>query len=101
MLPNPDKAYDTEPIIYSIWMQFKAALRQARRGFVRGHSSNDSALVGCLQRNVSPPERLAVSLLADPETESGLANTAAPTFDCRRVSYHLPASSQSYSVRTA
>lgn len=48
-------------------MQFEAALRLARRVFVLGHSLTDRALGDALQRNVLPPERQAVSLLADPE----------------------------------
>lgn len=70
MLPDPDKTYDTEPVIFSLWEQFEEALRRARRVFVFGHSLNDRSLVGALRTNVAPPERVAVGLLAlenDPE----------------------------------
>jgi hypothetical protein len=45
MLPDPDKAYDSDPIVYSLWSQFEEALKRARRVFVLGHSLNDRQLV--------------------------------------------------------
>jgi len=38
MLPDPDKAYDSDPVINEIWAQFEQALSRARSVFVLGHS---------------------------------------------------------------
>jgi hypothetical protein len=67
MLPDPDKAYDTDPIITSLWSQFEEALGRAKRVFVLGHSLHDRPLLDALKRNVSPGERVAVGVRGDPE----------------------------------
>jgi len=54
MLPDPDKAYDSDPVINEIWAQFEQALSRARSVFVLGHSLNDRLLVNALSTS-SPP----------------------------------------------
>lgn len=81
MLPDPDKTYDTDPVIQSLWEQFEQALRSARRVFVLGHSLNDRALIEALRRNVSPPQRLAVGLLARQDDPEQPDPNAAPTMN--------------------
>ncbi len=66
MLPDPDQVYDTDPVVFSLWSQFEDALRRARRVLVLGHSMNDRPLVEALQRNVSPPERVGVTVRGVP-----------------------------------
>lgn len=79
MLPDPNKEYDNDPVVFSIWNQFEEALRRARRVFVLGHSLNDQVLVETLRTNVSPPERVAVTVLADDTAENGISSQAAAT----------------------
>lgn len=62
MLPDPDKDYASNPVIFSLWSQFEEALRRARRVVVLGHSLHDQALLKALKQHVSPPERLAVTV---------------------------------------
>ncbi|MGZ6639065.1 MAG: hypothetical protein ACXVII_40260 [Solirubrobacteraceae bacterium] len=63
MLPDPDKDYNTDPIIATIWQQFEEALTRARIVLVLGHSLHDEALVAALRTLVEPPARLAVTML--------------------------------------
>jgi hypothetical protein len=81
--------HDTEPVIRSLWEQFDQALRRARRVFVLGHSLNDRALVDSLRRNISPPERLAVGLLARKDNPGHADQSAASTMNILKDS--LPA----------
>ena len=69
MLPDPDKAYDSDPVITSIWSQFEEALRRARRVLVLGHSLNDEPLVAALKQNVTPAERVAVTVRGEVQTQ--------------------------------
>ena len=68
MLPDPNKEYDADPLVFSLWSQFEEALQRARRVFVLGHSLNDRQLVQALRENVMPAERVAVTVLGDPES---------------------------------
>ena len=43
MLPDPDKEYDKDNIINTLWDQFAQALRRAKRVFVLGHSLNNAS----------------------------------------------------------
>jgi hypothetical protein len=79
MLPDPDKVYSTDPVIFSLWNQFEEALRRAKRVFVLGHSLNDRPLVEALQRNVIPIERVAVTVLAGDNTPQKLHASATDT----------------------
>lgn len=81
MLPDPDKVYDTDPVIFSLWNQFEEALRRAKRVFVLGHSLNDRPLVEALQRNVSPMERVAVTLLGGDNTPQKVHESATETME--------------------
>jgi hypothetical protein len=65
MLPDPDKDYDLNPVIFSLWSQFEEALRRARRVLVLGHSLNDRSLIEALRQNVTPAERVAVTVLGE------------------------------------
>ena len=76
MLPDPNKAYGSDPVISSLWTQFEEALRRARRVFVLGHSLNDTAIVRALQDNVEPLDRIAVTILGkakEPDTPDASA----------------------------
>jgi hypothetical protein len=64
MLPDPDKAYDADPIINALWLQFIEVLRRARRVFILGHSLNDAQLVQAIKDHVQPTERIAVTVLS-------------------------------------
>jgi hypothetical protein len=64
MLPDPAKAYDSDPVINSLWTQFVQSLRRARRVFVLGHSLNDRALLNALRDNVHTLGSIAVTVLA-------------------------------------
>lgn len=66
MLPDPEKAYDSDPIINSIWTQFIEALQRAQKVFVLGHSLNDRQLASAIRDNV-PAERVAITVLASQE----------------------------------
>jgi hypothetical protein len=63
VLPDPDKTYDNDLVIASLWAQFEEALRSAHRVLILGHSLNDAGLVQTLVRNVQPLERIGVALL--------------------------------------
>jgi len=69
MLPDPNKVYDTNPNIVSLWTQFEDALRRAKRVLVLGHSLHDDPLVEALQRNVSPGERVAITTISGTEVK--------------------------------
>jgi hypothetical protein len=84
MQHDPDQAYNTEPVIRSLWEQFEQALRRARRVFVLGHSLNDRALVESLRKNISPPHRLAVGLLARKDDPGQIDQTATSTINVLR-----------------
>jgi hypothetical protein len=66
MLPDPNKAYDSIPIISSLWTQFIEALQRAQKVFVLGHSLKDEQLASAIRENV-PPDRVAITVLASPE----------------------------------
>ncbi len=68
VLPNPDKPYESDDVISSLWRQLAGALGRAKRVLVLGHSLNDDAIVQALTDNVEPLERVAVSLLASANT---------------------------------
>ena len=65
MLPDPEKTYDGDDVINTLWGQFTQALSRAKLVFVLGHSLNDKRLVNALRQYVEPPERIIISLLAD------------------------------------
>jgi hypothetical protein len=71
MLPDLNNDDATDPIISTIWQQFSAALRRARRVLVLGHSLHDEALITALLENVNPRERLAVTVLASENSSQG------------------------------
>jgi hypothetical protein len=62
MLPNPEKPYESDEIILSLWRQFEEVLGRARRVFVLGHSLHDARLVQALATHVKPIVRLAVTV---------------------------------------
>lgn len=69
MLPDPNKVYDSDPVINTIWGLFEEALRRARRVLVLGHSLNDDQIVDVIA-NVVEGKRLAVTVYghrSDPE----------------------------------
>lgn len=73
MLPDPDKVYDTDPNITSLWTQFEEALRRAKRVLVLGHSLHDRPLIDALRRNVSPGERVAVTTIGGSQVQGVIA----------------------------
>jgi hypothetical protein len=77
MLPDPEKAYDSEPIINSLWTQFISALRRAQRVFVLGHSLNDALLAEAIRDNV-PSEQLAITVLAAHDQRDTVDASAQP-----------------------
>lgn len=79
MLPDPNKNYTVEPVIESLWGQFRKALGFAKRVFVLGHSLNDMALVEALQERVEPLSRIGVGLLAD--DNGGFDPSAGPLLE--------------------
>ena len=79
MLPDPNKVYDGDDIINTLWHTFLAALERAKRVFVLGHSLNDTALVEALQQRVEPLSRIGVGLLAD--DNGGFDPSAGPLLE--------------------
>jgi hypothetical protein len=73
MLPDPDKVYDKDDVINTLWREFALALRRAKRVLVLGHSLNDAFLLRSLVDNVWPYERIAVTGLPDQLDREGLA----------------------------
>lgn len=76
MLPDPDKVYDQDDIIISLWQQFGQALARARRVFILGHSLNDRYLLRALIQNVEPLDRIAVAVL-EAEGDDGRPDESA------------------------
>jgi hypothetical protein len=87
MLPDPDKVYDADDVINSLWDQFQRALRRAKRVFVLGHSLNDRFLLRALTENVQPFDRIAVSVLSDGAGPGGLSEFALPVIDKVRIHF--------------
>jgi hypothetical protein len=54
MLPDPNKVYDSDPIINTIWAQFQDALSRARRVLVLGHSLHDDQILGAIAGRADP-----------------------------------------------
>jgi hypothetical protein len=77
MLPDPHKAYGSDPIINSLWNQFLAALQQAKRVFVLGHSLNDGVLAQAVRDHVRA-DRIAITVLSDQEKRDTPDASAAP-----------------------
>jgi hypothetical protein len=50
MLPDPNKVYDSDPVINVIWSQFEEALQRAKRILVLGHSLHDEQIVDAIAR---------------------------------------------------
>ena len=49
MLPDPNKVYDSDPVINSVWSQFNDALSRAKRVLILGHSLHDDQIVGAIE----------------------------------------------------
>jgi hypothetical protein len=54
MLPDPNKVYDSDPVINSIWGQFNEALSRAMRVLVLGHSLNDDQILSAIVNRADP-----------------------------------------------
>lgn len=78
MLPDPDKVYDQDDVINSLWQQFAEALARAKRVLVLGHSLNDSFLLRALIQNVQPFDRIAVTVLQDEQDQDQPHQSAGP-----------------------
>jgi len=76
MLPDPEKAYDSDPVINSLWSQFILALQRTKRVFVLGHSLNDKALAQAIRDNVRA-DRIAITVLGAPPQQDVLDPSAA------------------------
>jgi hypothetical protein len=87
MLPDPDKVYDQDDVINSLWQQFAEALSRAKRVLVLGHSLNDSFLLRALIQHVQPFERIAVTVLEDERNQGHPLDPADPVF--AKVSQNL------------
>jgi hypothetical protein len=69
MLPDPNKVYDSDPVINSIWGQFEQALSRTKRVLVLGHSLNDDQIVSAIAR-FADPASVAITVYghsSDPE----------------------------------
>jgi hypothetical protein len=87
MLPDPDKVYDQDDVIISLWQQFGEALARAKRVFVLGHSLNDSYLLRALVQNVEPLDRIAVAVLEAGHDDDSLDSSAVPVV--AKIQEHL------------
>jgi hypothetical protein len=85
MLPDPNKAYGSDPVINSLWLQFAEVLRRAKCVFVLGHSLHDDALVDALRDNVEPLDRVAVSVLSDEQDADAPDDSAAEVLETIRT----------------
>ncbi len=63
MLPDLKKSDDADPLIESIWAQFRMALRRSKAVLVLGHSLNDEAIINALTEDIDNKSRIAVALL--------------------------------------
>ena len=54
MLPDPNKVYDSDPVINTIWSQFQDALSRARRVLVLGHSLHDEQILSAIETRADP-----------------------------------------------
>jgi hypothetical protein len=54
MLPDPNKVYDSDPVINTIWGQFNDALSRAKRVLVLGHSLNDDQILNAIETRADP-----------------------------------------------
>jgi hypothetical protein len=79
MLPDPEKDYEAEPVIQSLWEQFRESLRRAKAVLVLGHSLNDAALIGALTADVAPQERIAITLLGSKDNPEKADESTVPT----------------------
>jgi hypothetical protein len=77
MLPDLKKDYATDPIISTIWQQFSAAPRRAKRVLVVGHSLHDEALISALADHVVPRDRVAVTVLPPEDSSPGASGDGA------------------------
>jgi len=87
MLPDPDKIYDADDVINSLWEQFREALRRAKAVLILGHSLNDRALVDAIVSNVYPLERVGITLLAEHGQPDKTDESAFPTM--KTIEAHL------------
>jgi hypothetical protein len=87
MLPDPDKTYDSEPVIYELWQQFHLALSRAKRVFVLGHSLHDKPLVDALRQYVQPTRRIAVGLLSADGSPEEFHASAGETMEIIRQNF--------------
>lgn len=85
MLPDPNKAYASEPVISSLWTQFEETLRRTKRVFVLGHSLNDETIVQALTDNVEPLDRIAVTVLVDSSDPEQPDESAIPVLETIRA----------------
>ena len=88
MLPDPSKDYEAEPVIQSVWRQFLEALRRAKKVLVLGHSLNDTALLNALRTEITPGERLAVTVLGSKDHPGKVDESAEDMLTVFRE--HLP-----------
>ena len=87
MLPDPNKVYDSYPVINTIWTQFGDALSRARRVLVLGHSLNDDQIVDAIAAQADP-ESVAVTAYAHPNDGQRLNAEDDPVPSIAR--YRLP-----------
>jgi hypothetical protein len=64
MLPSPNKSYQADEVIDTIWELFKQALSRSRRVLVLGHSLNDSQIVDAIAER-AVPGTVAVTVYGD------------------------------------
>ncbi|HXA27655.1 MAG TPA: SIR2 family protein [Candidatus Angelobacter sp.] len=84
MLPDPNKVYDDDDVINTLWQQFAEALARARRVLVLGHSLNDRAVLRALTQNVQPLTRVGVTVLASDDRSGTPHESATPVMDTVR-----------------
>ena len=83
MLPDPNKVYDSDPVINTIWGQFGDALSRARRVLVLGHSLNDDQIVDAIASRADP-ESVGVTVYGHPSDPRQPFAQNDPILDIRR-----------------
>jgi hypothetical protein len=77
MLPDPNKVYDSDPVINTIFGQFEEALSRARRVLVLGHSLSDDQIVSAIATHADPAG-LGVTVYGHPSDPDQPADPSDP-----------------------
>jgi hypothetical protein len=83
--PDPDKAYDGDPVIAGLWAQFGFALDRAKRVLILGHSLNDRGILREVRQRVLPQSRVGISILTDASDRSQFDSSSSGLMDLVRT----------------